>query len=159
VSAARGRRAARLGGTLVLDNDAINKAATDRDVAIFFAAALRKQARLVTSSVVLTEILRGSDRDTKLNHVLSSTRTIVEPVTEDLARAAGKLIGDAGFDSTEVVDALVAATAHMYADRAEAAGQQPDVLILTADATHLPGLAGDRKGVRVQNVKDIRRPA
>lgn len=68
----------RLGGVLVLDNDAINKAATDRNVAIFFAAALRKQARLITSSAVLTEILRGSDRDTKLNHVLSSIRTVVE---------------------------------------------------------------------------------
>lgn len=57
--------------------------------------------------------------------MLSSTRTVVEPVTEDLARAAGKLTGDTESDSTEVVDALVAATAHMYADRAEAAGQHP----------------------------------
>jgi PIN domain len=144
-----------VGGVLVLDNDAINKASTEREVFVYLSAALRRQARVVTSAAVLAEIMRGGNRDAALHRVVG--QIVVDPVTEEIGLSAGRLIGSTGFDSTEVVDAIVAATAHDHADRAKRAGTEPDILVLTADLSHLPALVGERQGVAVEHVEDIRK--
>lgn len=144
-----------VGGILILDNDAINKASTEREVFIYLTAALRRQARVVTSAAVLAEIMRGGGRDAGLHRVVG--KITVEAVTEEIGLSAGRLIGVAGFDSTEVVDAIVAATAHDHADRAERANTVPDVLVITADLSHLPALVGERQGIAVEHVEEIRK--
>ncbi|MGI8335728.1 PIN domain-containing protein [Actinomadura scrupuli] len=144
-----------VGGVLVLDNDAINKASTEREVLVYLSAALRRQARVVTSAAVLAEVMRGSNRDAALHRVVG--QIVVDPVTEEIGLSAGRLIGKTGFDSTEVVDAIIAATAHDHADRAKRAGAKPDVLVITADLSHLPALVGEQQGITVEHVEEIRK--
>jgi predicted nucleic acid-binding protein len=138
------------GSVLVLDNDGIAKAATERQVYLFLEAARRRDAPVVTTAAVLAELIRGHPRDAEFHRVLAGMR--VEPVCEDLGKTAGRLIGAAGLESSEAVDAMVAATAVDYAERAEQAGMLPDVLVVTADSSHLPRLLEGRKGIRVQLV-------
>src|ERR1700678_4036397 len=72
------------------------------------------------SSVTLTETLRGHRRDARIHAVLAGTDQ--KPVTPQLGRAAGELLGRTNRDDT--VDAIVAVTA-------QALGAQ--VRLLTGD--------------------------
>jgi predicted nucleic acid-binding protein len=88
------------------------------------------------SSVTLTETLRGHRRDARIHAVLAGTDQ--KPVTTQLGRAAGELLGRTNRDDT--VDAIVAVTAQTL-------GAQ--VRLLTGDPSDLNALAADMANVIV----------
>jgi hypothetical protein len=138
---------------MVLDNEAVSKAATDRVMYVRLKVAYDDGHRVVTSAAVLAEILRGGDRDTAVHRVLA--RVGVEPVSELTGGRAGHLIGAAGLSSEQAVDAMVAATAIGAVEMAEAADRTPSVLIVTSDMPHLTRLVAGRAGVAVAHVGQL----
>lgn len=135
---------------MVLDNEGLSKAATDRAMYVRLKVAYDNGHRVITSAAVLAEIFRGSSRDAEVHRVL--TRVGVEPVSEAIGRQAGQLIGAAGMSSDQAVDAMVAATAITAAEEAGAADRPASVLIVTADLPHLTRLVAGRPGVAVAHV-------
>src|SRR5580692_10204121 len=93
----RRRARARAAGVMVLDNEGVSKAATDRPMYVRLKVAYDDGHRVLTSAAVLAEVLRGSSRDAELHRVLA--RVVVEPVSEAVGRRAGQLIGAAGMSS------------------------------------------------------------
>jgi predicted nucleic acid-binding protein len=62
------------------------------------------------SAITLTEVLRGVARDAAVHRVLA--RLTVLPVTPEVARTAGELLGATGMSGHScAIDAVVAATA------------------------------------------------
>jgi len=150
----RGRRVrARAAGTMVLDNDGVSKAATDRAMYARLKVAYDDGHRVLTSAAVLAELLRGSSRDAGLHRVLA--RVAVEPVSEPIGQQAGHLIGAAGMSAGQAVDAMVAATAIAEAEQAEASDRVASVLIITSDLPHLTKLVAGRTGVAVAHVSKL----
>lgn len=90
--------------------------------------------RVYVSSVTLAEVLRGQRRDARVHSLLSAVEKV--PVTPDLGRAAGELLGRTGRDDT--VDAVVAVTA-------QSVGRL--VRLLTGDPADLRALTADMPGV------------
>ena len=88
------------------------------------------------SSVTLTETLRGHRRDAGVHAVLTGTDQ--KPVTPQLGRAAGELLGQTNRDGT--VDAIVAVTSATLGTR---------VRLLTGDPIDLNALAADMANVTV----------
>lgn len=105
------RRAVNVGGALVLDSEGFVKlSAGDQRVRAFLEIARERGARVVVSAITLTEVLRGGPRDAPVHRVLS--RITVQPVSPELGRRAGELLGTAGLSGHRcAIDALVAATA------------------------------------------------
>jgi len=99
------------GGTVVLDSEGLSKlAAGDARVRGYLDSARARRARVAVSAITLTETLRGGPRDAALHRVLS--RITVVPVTAQIARQAGELLGATGLSSHRcAIDAVVAATA------------------------------------------------
>jgi hypothetical protein len=90
--------------------------------------------------VVIAETVRGNGpRDAPINLVLAQTSP-QHPLTEQIARRAGELLGAARSSST--IDALVVAEA---LDCAPA-------MILTSDPTDLAKLLGGHRGVTVEAI-------
>lgn len=112
------------GGTLVLDSEGLAKlAAGDLCARAYLDSALARRAQVVTSAITLTEVLRGGTRDATVHRVLS--RITVLPVTAQIARRAGELLGTAGLAGHRcAIDAIVAATAP---------GLERPILLLTSD--------------------------
>ncbi|MGW6280012.1 hypothetical protein [Kribbella sp. NPDC055071] len=125
-------------GTLVLDNEGLSRAATDRAMYIRLHAAYADGRRVVTSAAILAEALRGAPRDAGVHRVLNGI--VVQPVTRSIGEQAGRLIGAARRGSGQAVAAIVVATA-----LAEA-GQ---VVIATSDLDDLTALVGDEKHISV----------
>ena len=150
----RGRRVrARAAGVMVLDNEGVSRAATDRAMYVRLKVAYDDGHRVLTSAAILAEILRGSSRDAGLHRVLA--RVAVEPVSEATGQRAGHLIGAAGMSAGQAVDAMVAATAIEEAEHAEAANRVASVLIVTSDLPHLTKLVAGRTGVAVAHVNKL----
>jgi predicted nucleic acid-binding protein len=147
------RARARGTGVMVLDNEGVSQATTDRAMYVRLKVAYDDEHRVLTSAAVLAEVLHGTSRDAGLHRVLS--RVAVEPVSEAIGQRAGRLIGAAGMPAAQAVDAMVAATAIAAAERVEAAGQAPSVLIVTADLAQLTRLVGGRTGVAVVHVSEL----
>jgi hypothetical protein len=64
---------------------------------------------VIVSAITLTEVLRGDPRDVPVHRVLS--RITVQPVSAELARRAGELLGTTGLSGHRcAIDAVVAAT-------------------------------------------------
>ena len=135
---------------MVLDNEGVSKAATDRAMYVRLKVAYDQGHRVITSAAVLAEVLRGSGRDAGAHRVLA--RVGVEPVSEAIGQRAGHLIGAAGMSSEQAVDAMVAATAIAAAEQAKAADRVASVLIVTSDMPHLTRLVAARSGVAVVHV-------
>lgn len=76
----RSRARARAAGVMVLDNEGVSKAATDRAMYVRLKVAYDDGHRVLTSAAILAEILRGGSRDAGLHRVLA--RVAVEPVSE-----------------------------------------------------------------------------
>lgn len=132
-----------VGGALVLDSEGLSKlAAGDQRARAYLETARSRRARVVTSAVTLTEVLRGGARDAPVHRVLS--RVTVLPVTPPLGRRAGELLGATGLSGNRCsIDAVVAATALSLA--------RP-VVLLTSDPDDMSRLVEepDRpKGERV----------
>ncbi len=140
-------------GVMVLDNEGVSKAATDRAMYVRLKVAYEEGHRVVTPAAILAEILRGRTRDAAVHRVLA--RVGVEPVSEAIGQRAGHLIGAAGMSSGQAVDAMVAATAVEAAEQAEAADQAASVLIITSDMPHLTRLVAGRTGIAVAHVSKL----
>jgi predicted nucleic acid-binding protein len=105
-----GRRVA-AGGTLVLDSEGVAKLATgDARTRAYLDSARARRAQVAVSAITLTETLRGGPRDATVHRVLA--RVTVVPVTAQIARRAGELLGATGLSGHRcAIDAVVSATA------------------------------------------------
>jgi predicted nucleic acid-binding protein len=120
--------AERPGGTLVLDSQGLIAFADQNTTARAAAeGVLARGGQIVIAATTLTEVLRGSARDTKIHRVLKTIAQ--EPITPQLARQAGELLGRSGLDGH--THSLVAAVA--------LACPRP-VLLLTSDVDDLTQL-------------------
>jgi predicted nucleic acid-binding protein len=113
-----------VGGTLVLDSEGLSKlAAGDARAHAYLDSVRARRARVAVSAITLTEVLRGGPRDTAVHRVLS--RITIAPVTAQIARRAGELLGATGLSGHRcAIDAVVAATA---------LGLERPVVLLTSD--------------------------
>lgn len=139
--AGRARRALRPAhvDALVLDADGVSKAAAnDARVRAYLTAAERLGTPVVVSAITLAETLRGGRADAAVFRVLNAAD--VRPVTADVGRAAGELLGATG--RADTVDAVVAVTA-------AACGR---AFVLTSDPDDLAALTEEMAGVQVVGV-------
>jgi predicted nucleic acid-binding protein len=125
-------------GAIVLDNDGVSRASTERAVYIRLKAAHADGRRVVTSAGLLAELLRGTERDNAVYRILKGVA--VEPVSRELGEQAGRLIGEAGLDSAQSVDSMVAATA---------IAESGPVIIVTSDVPDLKALVAGYQHVGV----------
>ncbi|WP_222854254.1 type II toxin-antitoxin system VapC family toxin [Fodinicola acaciae] len=102
-----------VGGTLVFDSEGLAKlAANDLRARAHLEGARRRGAQLAVSVVTLTEVLRGGPRDARVHRLLRGTGIAAVPVSAELGRAAGELLGRTGMSGHRcAIDAIVAATA------------------------------------------------
>jgi predicted nucleic acid-binding protein len=105
------RRVTGIGGTLLLDSEGLVKlAAGDERARAFLETAIGRRAQVAVSAITLTEVLRGGPRDALLHRALSRITTV--PVSPELGRRAGELLGATGLSGHRcAIDAVVAATA------------------------------------------------
>jgi predicted nucleic acid-binding protein len=124
------------GGTLVLDSEGLSKlAAGDQLARAYLETARSRRARVVVSAITLTEVLRGGPRDVAVHRVLF--RITVLPVTAEIARHAGELLGQTGLSGHRcAIDAVVAATAFELEHPVVLLTSDPDDL---ARLTEIPG--------------------
>ncbi|MCW2935592.1 MAG: hypothetical protein JWM19_6554 [Actinomycetia bacterium] len=117
-----------VGGTLVLDSEGLSKlAAGDGRARAYLEGALARRAQVAVSAITLTETLRGGSRDATVHRVLS--RITVVPVTAQVARRAGELLGATGLSGHRcAIDAVVAAIA---------LGLERPIVLLTSDPDDL----------------------
>jgi predicted nucleic acid-binding protein len=121
------------GGTLVLDSEGLARAVQrDREVTGWLAFARADDLRVITSAAALVEVMHPRLKRPAFEWTLS--HIVVAPVTEDIARRAVALLGDAGLHGhRHAIDAMLAATA-LVAPR--------PVTVLTSDAEDLQALCG-----------------
>ena len=141
-----GRRVA-VGGTLVLDSEGLSKlAAGDSRARAHLETALARRARVAVSAITLTEVLRGGPRDAAVHRVLS--RITVVPVSPEVARRAGELLGATGLSGHRcAIDAVVAATA---------LGLERPVALLTSDPDDMTRLVEEPERPKAQRIAVIR---
>jgi predicted nucleic acid-binding protein len=137
-----GRRIA-ADGTLVLDSDGLAKlAAGDARTRGYLDSARARGARVAVSAITLTEALRGGPRDAAVYRVLS--RITVVPVSPEIARRAGELLGQTGLSGHRcAIDAVVAATALEL--------ERP-VVLLTSDLDDLNRLVEEPERLKAQRI-------
>ena len=138
---ARRRQRRQLAGevpdAVLLDSEGLSAGAQgDARVRAELTVAEQLGARVHVSSVTLAEVLRGQRRDARVHSLLSAVEKV--PVTPELGRTAGELLGRTGRDDT--VDAVVAVTA-------QSVGRL--VRLLTGDPADLRALTADMPGVTV----------
>jgi predicted nucleic acid-binding protein len=138
----RRRSLTRVTDLLVLDADGVSKAAVnDRAVQAWLQRARELDADLVVSAVTLAELVRGRPRDAAINRVVKAAE--VMSVDEQLARAAGRLLGNAGSDAT--IDAVIGATAIAAQARHDAVR----CVVLTSDPADLATLLANQPAVHI----------
>lgn len=137
-----GRRVA-VGGSLILDSEGLSKlAAGDKLARGYLETAIARRARVAVSAITLTEVLRGDKRDAAVHRVLS--RITIVPVTPEIARRAGELLGATGLSGHRcAMDAVVAATALVM--------ERPAVL-LTSDLDDLSSLVEEPERPKAQRI-------
>jgi predicted nucleic acid-binding protein len=138
VARRRQRRQVRPGpipDAILLDSSALSGAATGRvRVRAELTLAEELGVEVHVSSVTLTETLRGHRRDARVHAVLAGTQQ--QPVTPQLGRAAGELLGQTRRDDT--VDAIVAVTATGLGARVRLlTGDPDDMNALTAGSANV----------------------
>jgi len=138
---ARRRQRRQLAGevpdAVLLDSEGLSAGAQgDARVRAELTVAEQLGARVHVSSVTLAEVISGQRRDARVHSLLSAVEKV--PVTPELGRTAGELLGRTGRDDT--VDAVVAVTA-------QSVGRL--VRLLTGDPADLRALTADMPGVTV----------
>lgn len=118
----------------MLDCEGLSKAVRkDRATMARLAQARIDGLRVIASAATLVEA-----RDPRMDHARfdwAVSRLVVEPVTEDVARAASRLLAEHGLHGHQhAIDAMVAATAH--------AAPAPRI-ILTSDPGDMTLLCGE----------------
>ncbi|HWG61617.1 MAG TPA: PIN domain-containing protein [Streptosporangiaceae bacterium] len=136
-----------MGGTLVLDSEGLSKlAAGDSRARAHLETALARRARVAVSAITLTEVLRGGPRDAAVHRVLS--RITVVPVSPEVARWAGELLGATGLSGHRcAIDAVVAATA---------LGLERPLALLTSDPDDMSRLVDEPERPKAQRIAVIR---
>jgi predicted nucleic acid-binding protein len=133
----RERRQLILPDAVLLDSEGLSAAAAGSARArAELILAERLGASVHVSAVTLAETLRGGQRDARVHSLLKSV--VQRPVTPELGRAAGELLGRTG--RADTVDAIVAATASGLGQR---------VRILTSDPRDLRALTAEMDAVTV----------
>jgi len=122
-------------GTLVLDSEGLSKLLSDDELVVAMTAEARSRGmEAVISALTIIEAVHAGTHKARLNWVLSGLRVI--PVGEEEARAASKLLMDAGLHG------------HRYAIHAAVAEaalrQHRPVVMLTSDIEDMEKLCGDR---------------
>lgn len=126
--------------SLVLDSQGLSAATGRTGLAFVFVLSARQLGVPVhVSAVTLAEVLRGGQRDARVHALLKGCQ--LAPVSREIGRAAGELLGRAGRSDT--VDAVVAVTA---------ATLPAPVRILTSDPGDLGALTGEFPAVTVDAV-------
>ncbi|MEV2276655.1 PIN domain-containing protein [Nocardiopsis sp. NPDC049922] len=130
-------------GTLVLDSEGLSQLAGGSPRALArLKAARARGAHVVVSAITLTEVLRGKATDAHVHRVLSSVT--VRPVSRDVAREAGELLGETGLSGHScAIDAVVAATALR---------EERPVVVLTSDPDDLKQLVEEPARPKQQRV-------
>jgi len=125
---------------LVLDSQGLSKAARgDEVIRSLVRKARAAGAPVVVSAVTLAEGLRGHARDAAVHLLLKGVR--IEPVSAEVGRSAGELLGRTKRNDT--IDAVVVATAVALA--------RP-VVIVTSDPRDIGALSGGLRRIRVEAV-------
>jgi predicted nucleic acid-binding protein len=134
-------------GTLVLDSEGVAKlAAGDARARAYLDSARARRAQVATSAVTLTEVLRGSPRDAAMHRVLS--RITVLPVTAEIARQAGELLGATGLSGHRcAIDAIMAATA---------LGLGRPIVLLTSDPEDMGKLVEEPGRPKAERIAVVR---
>jgi predicted nucleic acid-binding protein len=138
VARRRQRRQLRPGGipdAVMLDSGALSGAATGQArIRAELSLAEELGVEVYVSSVTLTETLRGHPRDARIHAILAGTDQ--KPVTPQLGRVAGELLGRTRRDDT--IDAIVSATAETLGTRVRLlTGDPADMDVLTADMANV----------------------
>ncbi|WP_143847494.1 type II toxin-antitoxin system VapC family toxin [Nocardiopsis sp. JB363] len=134
-------------GTLVLDSAGLSEvAAGAKEARAHLEAARRRGARVVTSAVTLTEVLRGGARDASVHRVLA--RIEVVPISPEMGRESGELLGRTGLSGHRcAIDSVVAVTALR---------QPRPVVLLTSDPNDLETLVEEPERPRGERVVIVR---
>jgi predicted nucleic acid-binding protein len=128
-------RPAALPDALILDAGALSGAAAgELRVRAELSLAEHLGVDVYVSSVTMTETLRGHRHDARIHAVLAGTDQ--QPVTPELGRAAGELLGRISRNDT--VDAIVAVTAASLGGKVRLlTGDPEDLNVLTADMANV----------------------
>ncbi|MEZ0092790.1 hypothetical protein ABH925_003970 [Streptacidiphilus sp. EB129] len=102
-----------MSGTLVLGSEALSKLSRrHRDMTVWLDVARTLDLLVVTSAATLVEARDPKLPQAAFDHAVSLTK--VRPVTEEIARAASKLLAVEGLHGHKyAIDAMLAATAHL----------------------------------------------
>lgn len=123
---------------MILDRGAvIALAARDVTVRRFVERAIQRRTLVVVPAAVVAETMRGGPRDAPVNRVLKAV-DVIAPVTEEVARLAGRLLATVE-RSNVTVDALIVAEAIL----GEAA------IVITGDPDDLSALAANHPLVQI----------
>ncbi|MFD5040514.1 DNA-binding protein [Streptomyces sp. NPDC058377] len=122
-------------GTLVLDSEGLSKMLDDDEQVVALVAEARSRGmEVVISSLTIIEAVHARTNRSRLDWVPSGLRVV--PVGDEEARAASKLLMDAGLHGHKyAVDAAVAEAALR---------QRRPVVVLTSDIDDMVKLCGDR---------------
>jgi len=136
-----------VGGTVVLDSEGLSKlAAGDGRARGYLDIARARRAQVAVSAITLTETLRGGPRDAAVHRVLS--RITVVPVTAQIARQAGELLGAIGLSGHRcAIDAVVAATA---------LGMERPIQLLTSDPDDMNRLVEEPDRPKAERIVVVR---
>ncbi|MCP3821214.1 DNA-binding protein [Streptomyces sp. A3M-1-3] len=123
------------GGTLVLDSEGLSKTVSrDPSLTAWLVAAEEEDTRVITSAATLVEARDPRIPQPRFDWALS--RIHVEPVSEEIARAASKLLAAAKLHGHKyAIDAMLSATALRCPG---------PVTVLTSDPEDIAQLCGDR---------------
>lgn len=134
---------------LILDCEALNVLARPKARGVnaeraraVLAVARERRALVRVPAPVLAEVYRGPRYAAAIDHLLKGKGLLVVPLTQEIARAAGKLLAKAKLGSAHAVDAFVVATALSF----DAA------LIATGDHDDIKRLATGQRRVKVFQV-------
>ena len=129
-----------MSGTLVLDSEALSKLSRrHRDMTVWLDVARTLDLLIVTSAATLVEARDPKVPQAAFDHAVSLTK--VRPITEEIARAAGKLLVSEGLHGHKyAIDAMLAATAHL---------EHGDVTVVTSDLDDLRQLCHPRVAVEL----------
>ncbi|MFJ7411709.1 type II toxin-antitoxin system VapC family toxin [Streptomyces sp. NPDC098077] len=132
-----------MSGALVLDSEGLAQAVLrGREVQEWLEAARAADLPVVTSAVVLVEVIHPRINPAALSWTLSRLR--VEPVSQTLAHTAASLLRDAGLHGHKyAIDAMLCATALTQPGR---------VTILTSDVEDIDILTADHPRVTTEKV-------
>jgi hypothetical protein len=125
-------------GTLVLDSEALSKLSRrHRAMTVWLDVARTLDLLVVTSAATLVEARDPKVPQAAFDHAVSLTK--VRAVTDDIARAASKLLMTEGLHGHKyAIDAMLAATAHL---------EHGDVTVVTSDLDDLRRLCHARVAV------------